>query len=148
MIISIQDGLHEFETYRKDTLTEIIIHGSTCCLLVHKFAIFKSLTHRLTHIFLNSPAFQKDLVSIKHLIRVSDINVDVEWMILDKKIIRKCLDSTTSLVRSFKRRKNKRWVTLPFLDKVSSKLNRVLRPFGFHPAYHNPVAHQSCLIDD
>ena len=94
--------------------------------------------HRLISIPLSRPAFQKELATIKHLARVNEVRVDIDTMVR-RKIIRKCLDSTTVIPRISSCGKRERWIRLPFLGPFSNKLGRVLRPFGFRPAYYNPV---------
>ena len=56
-----------------------------------------------------------------------------------RKFTKKCLDSTTSLPRNLIRDRKMRWISLPFLGKFSLQLGRVLRPFGFRPAFYNPT---------
>ena len=68
LTISNRDGVHEFAIYRKDTSTDITVHGRSFCPVAHKFAAFNSFIHRLTSIPLGQPAFQKELSTIKHLL--------------------------------------------------------------------------------
>ena len=48
--ISEKDGLIEFGNYRKDTTTDITVHGSSFCPMAHKVAAFNSFIHRMTHV--------------------------------------------------------------------------------------------------
>jgi len=113
--------------------------------MTHKLAAFNSLVHRLIHIPLSNNAFHKELSIIKHLARVNELNIDVGRMVR-RKLIRKCLDSTTSLPREGKHKNRERWIRLPFLGNFSFKLGNVLRSFGFRPAYYNPVTIKSLFV--
>jgi hypothetical protein len=144
--ISARGGqLHAFGIYRKDTSTDITIHGSSFCPMTHKLAAFNSLVHRLTNIPLSRNAFQKELSIIKHLALVNEVNIDVGRMV-SRKLIKKCLDSTTSLPREVKQKSRERWIRLPFLGNFSFKLGNVLRSYGFRPAYYNPVTIRSLFV--
>ena len=73
---------------------------------------------------MNPSIFQKELATIKHLGRVNDIKI--------------CLDWTTSLPRKLKQTKNVRWMKFPF---------ELSRPLGFHLVYYKPVTFQSLLVE-
>ena len=49
---------------------------------------FNGLIHRLTQIPLRRSAFHKELINIKHLARVNDVQVDIDRMVR-KQLIRK-----------------------------------------------------------
>jgi hypothetical protein len=145
LTISEKDGLIEFGIYRKNTATDVTVHGSSFCPMAHKVAAFNSLIHRLTHIPLCRSAFQKELMTVKHLAKVNDVQVDIDRM-LRRKLIRKSLDLTTSLPRELNQDKRKRWIRLPFLGKLSSELRRTLQPFGFRPAFYNPITLRNLFV--
>jgi hypothetical protein len=145
LTISKRDGCHEFEIYRKDTSTDIVVYGSSFCPVAHKIAAFNSFIHRLTHIPLSQSAFKKELMIIKYLAKVNEVNVDIEGMVR-RKVTRKCLDSTTSLPRSTGRKDKFRWIRFPFLGDFSHQLSRVLRRFGFRPAFYNPVTVKGLFV--
>ena len=96
LTISARDGIHEFGIFRKDTATNVLVHGASFCPVAHKIAAFNSYVHRLTHIPLSQSAFNNELNIIKYLSEVNQVDVDVHRMV-QKKLTRKCLDSTTSL---------------------------------------------------
>ena len=99
----------------------------------------------MTRIPLSQDALKKELSTIKHLARVSEVIVDVDVMVR-RKIVRKLLDSTTSLPRDKVCDRRKRWISLPFLGKFSLKLGRALRPFGFRPAFYNPTTLKKLFV--
>jgi len=112
--------------------------------MAHKVAAFNSLTHRLTHIPLSRPAFHKELSTIKYLANVNNVGVDIDKMVR-KKFIRKSLDLTTSLPRNSHQEK-KRWIRLPYLGSFSSELRQILQPFGFRPAFYNPITLKNVFV--
>ena len=78
LTVSNKDGVHEFEVFRKDTSTDVLVHGSTFCSVAHKHAAFNSLVHRLTEFPLSQTAFKKELFTLKHLARVNEIHLDID----------------------------------------------------------------------
>jgi len=44
------------------------------------------------------------------------------------------------------RERKLRWISLPFLGKFSIQLGRVLRPFGFQPAFYNPTTVKGLFV--
>jgi len=129
LTVSARDGVHDFAIYRKDTSTDVLVHGSSFCPIAHRMAAFNSLVHRLIDIPLNQNAFNRELMIIKYLARVNEVRVDVDVMVR-RKLTRRGLDSTTSLPRD-SRRDKKRWIGLPFLGPFSLQLARTLSPSGF-----------------
>jgi hypothetical protein len=144
LTISEKDGNHEFGIYRKDTVTDVVVHGASFSPVAHKIAAFHSYIHRLTQIPLSQAAFKKEVQIIKYMARVNQVDVNIDRMI-QRKMIRKHLDATTTLPRETIRNR-KRWIRLPYLGQFSAKLGRVLAPFGFRPAFYNPVTVKSLFV--
>jgi len=64
---------------------------------------------------------------------------------VEKKLVARTLDSTTSLPRHTKDNSKWKWIRLPFLNTLSFELNRILEPLGFRPAFYNPLTIRSQL---
>jgi len=78
---------------------------------------------------------------------VNGVNLDIDRMV-QKKLTRRSLDSTSSLPRDASSYNNKklRWIRLPYLGEFLSKLTRVLRPFGFRPAFYNLTTVKGLIV--
>ena len=76
LIISILSDRYTFEIYRKDTATDILIHGSSFCPSSHKVAAFNSYIHRLVPLPLHIDAYNKEVSILKHLAIANSIKID------------------------------------------------------------------------
>ena len=83
--ISIHNGRHQFEIFRKPTFTDITIQGDSYCPLTYKFAAFYSMIHRLLSVPLSSTSFQEEVNIIKHLAYVNHVNLDIDNVIRKKR---------------------------------------------------------------
>lgn len=92
------------------------------------------MVHRVTSIPLTPTSFKEEVQTIKDLARRNKINVNIEGMVR-RKMIRKVLDSTTTIPRN-KRAKKEKWVRVPYLGKFSNDLGKILKSFHIRPAYY------------
>jgi len=95
------------------------------------------MIHRLVSIPLSPSDFRKELDTIIHIAKTNDIKIDIEKLVR-KKLISRALDAMTSLPRDRKKeKKNEKWIRLPYLGNLTSKLSRLLKPFNFRPAFYS-----------
>ena len=89
--ISIHNGRHQFEIFRKPTFTD---YDSRRFLLplTYKFAAFYAMIHRLLSVPLSSTSFQEEVNIIKHIAYVNHVNLDIDNVIRKKRVAR-ALDS-------------------------------------------------------
>lgn len=134
--VSIEQNTHTFGIFRKETSTDLTIHGSSYCPPSHKFAAFNCMIHRLISVPLSSHEFQKELSIIKHLANVNRVKINID-NIVRRKLVKKALDATTSLPRTLSSKRKLKWIRIPYLGPLTSSLARVLKQFNFQPAFYN-----------
>lgn len=133
--ITLFEGKHEFEIFRKPTYTDITIDGSSYCPPSHKHAAFLHMIHRLVSIPLKPEAFQKEVDTIKLIAETNHVKLNID-KIIRKKLVSRTLDATTTHLRDTSRKKDT-WIRLPYLGKLSSLLTRLLRLTHLRPAFYN-----------
>jgi hypothetical protein len=100
LTISLKNGRHTFEIFRKPTHTDIVISGSSFHPPAHRHAAFLAMIHRLISVPLSPPSFKKEVAIIKHLASVNEVQINIDDLIR-KKRISYLLDSTTSHPRTY-----------------------------------------------
>jgi hypothetical protein len=134
--ITIHEGKHEFEVFRKPTYTDIAIDGSSYCHTSHKHAGFLSMIHRLVSIPLTPKAFKREVDTIKLIAENNHVKLNIDKMI-HKKLVSRTLDATTTLPRDTRNNNKDRWIRIPYLGKLSSHISRLLKPLHLRPAFYN-----------
>jgi len=125
--ISIVDNCHTFEVFRKPTSTDILLNASSLCPTSHKLAALHSLIHRSISLPQAPPEFDKEVATIRHLANVNGLsNVDTDGLIR-RKLIRRSLDSSTSLPQ-FQRSRHPRRVSVPYMEKASALIQKAMKP--------------------
>ena len=136
LTIRLTEEGHTFCIYRKTTVTDSYVNGSSFYPWPHKLAAFNWLIHRLVSIPMCRQDFEQETSTLEYLAKVNHIHVDLKRMI-QKKLLRVQLDNTTFFLRSPHHGERTRWIRLPFLGKFSSEIGHTLRPFGLKPAFYN-----------
>jgi hypothetical protein len=87
----------------------------------------------LRRISLSPEAIAKETDTIKYIVEVNNVDINVDKAIRRKRIA-SVLDQTTSLKRDAPKHK---WIRIPFLGRLSGKISRVLRKFDLRPAFYS-----------
>ena len=133
--ITLKNGTHKFNIFRKPTYTDVVIDGSSFHPRCHKHAAFRSMIHRLVSIPLSPSDFQKELDTIIHVAKTNNVRLDIKKLVR-KKSISHALDATSSLPREKKKEnKKQKWIRLTHLASAASpqKYLVYLDPSTFAP---------------
>jgi len=84
--------------------------------------------------FLSPEASRREAHTLKHLANINNIEIDINRMIR-RKIIKKDLDLTTSLLRCKNNKNKEKWIRIPYLGRLSFELGWTLHPFHFRATY-------------
>lgn len=133
--ISIVDNQHTFGVYRKPTSTNILLNNNSFRPISHKLAALLSFIHRLVTLPLTHIEFEKELATIRYLAQTNNLGYfDIDNLV-KKKLTRMALDSTTSLPRQEKR-VNPRYISVPYLGKISQSLQKVMAQHNLRLAFY------------
>jgi len=90
------------------------------------------MVHRQISIPLHHTDFRNEMLAIERIAKANGISIDVQKLI-HKKLVTKALNETTTHPRTSP---PKKWVRVPFLRNISSKLARVLKLHTLTPTFY------------
>ena len=106
------------------------------------------MIHRLVSTPLKPKAFKEEVDTIKLIAETNHVKLNIDKLIR-KKLVSRTLDATTTHPRDTNRKKEK-WIRLPFLGKLSSRISRLLKLVHLRPAFYsvNTLKNHFCQLKD